>query len=81
MAERFPGNRAMDDGFGHRWRHGWRACLLHEANDPMPPNMRVLGAWRLSVCGFPMRLPPSDVERHAEIAQIQESLPEDAHQR
>ena len=51
MGERFPGDGAMVNGFGRRHLHKWEARLLHEADYPAPPDMRVLGSWRLSAGG------------------------------
>lgn len=59
MAERFPGDRAAANGFGRHWLHDWEARLLQEANYPTPPDMCVLGAWRLSARGAPCLCPPA----------------------
>ena len=48
MAERFPGDGAVANGFGRRHLHEDKARLLYEAEYPVPPDMRVPGAWRIS---------------------------------
>ncbi|KAE8793565.1 Homeobox protein KNOX3 [Hordeum vulgare] len=78
MAEQFPGDGAATNGFSRRSLHEWEARVLHEANYPAPPDMRMPGAWRLSLGGVPVLPPPSAVERRGEIACIRASLPEDA---
>ncbi|KAE8793116.1 Homeobox protein KNOX3 [Hordeum vulgare] len=62
--------------FPCRWLHEWEARLLQEANYSTPPDMRVPGAWQLSIDGVPVPSPSSDAERPAEIAWIRASLPE-----
>ena len=57
MAERFPGDGAAVNGFGRRHLHEDEARLLFEAEYPVPPDMRVPGAWRISVGGVPVPLP------------------------
>ena len=69
MAEHFPGDGAAVNGFGRRHLHKGEARLLFEAEYPVPPDMRVPGAWRISAGGVPVPPPP------AEIARIRASLP------
>ncbi|KAE8802392.1 hypothetical protein D1007_21947 [Hordeum vulgare] len=80
MMERFSRDGAAANVLGCRWLHEWEARLLQEANNPTPPDMRVPGAWQLSVGRVLVPPPPCNAERHAKIARIQESLPKDAHQ-
>ncbi|KAE8808480.1 hypothetical protein D1007_15034 [Hordeum vulgare] len=79
MAERFPDDGEAANGFERRFLHEWEARLLHEANYPTLPDMRVPRAWRLSTDGILVPSPPSCVERDVEIARIRESLLKDAH--
>ena len=67
MAERFPGDGAAANGFGRRHLHEDEARLLYEAEYPVPPDMRVPGAWRISAGGVPVPPPPSGAARRAEI--------------
>ena len=78
MGERFPDDGAAANGFGRRWLHLWEARLLHEANYPAPPDMRVPGTWRLSAGGVPVPPPPTGLDRLAEIRAIRAAMPEDA---
>ena len=75
MAERFPGDGVAANGFGRRHLHEDEARLLFEAEYPVPPDMRVPGAWRISVGGVPVPPPPTGAGRRAEIARIRASLP------
>ena len=75
MAERFPGDGAAANGFGRRHLHEDEARLLYEAEDPVPPDMRVPGAWRISMGGVPVPPVPTDAARRAEIARIRSNLP------
>ncbi|KAE8808824.1 Homeobox protein KNOX3 [Hordeum vulgare] len=74
MTERLLDDGAVANGFGHRFLHEWVACLMHEANYPMPHDMHVPGEWRMSVGGVPMPPSPFGAERDAKIAWIRESL-------
>ena len=75
MAECFPGDGAAANGFGRRHLHENEARLLFEVEYPVPPDMRVPGAWRISVGGVPVPPPPTGAARRAEIACIRASLP------
>ena len=75
MVERFPGDGAAANGFGRRHLHEDEARLLFEVEYPVPPDMRVPGAWRISVGGVPVPPPPPGAARRAEIARIRASLP------
>ena len=75
MAERFPGDGAVANGFGRRHLHEDEARLLFEAEYPVPPDMRVLGAWRISPGGMPVPPVPTGAARRAEIARIRSNLP------
>ena len=75
MAEHFPGDGATANGFGRRHLHKGEARLLFEAEYPVPPDMRVPGAWRISTDGVPVPPPPTGAARRAEIARIRASLP------
>ena len=52
MAERFPDDGAAANGFGRRHLHEDEARLLFEAEYPVPPDMRVPGAWSNLVAFF-----------------------------
>ncbi|KAE8788441.1 hypothetical protein D1007_37468 [Hordeum vulgare] len=80
MVEQFPDYGAAANGFHSRSFHEWEAQALHEANYPASPDMRMPGAWRLSVGGVPVPPPPSDKECHSKIVCIRASLPEHARQ-
>ena len=75
MAERFPGDGAAANGFGRRHLHEDEARLLFEAEYPVPPDMRVPGAWRISAGGVPVPPVPTGAARRAEIARIRSNLP------
>ena len=75
MAERFPGEGAAANGFGRRHLHEDEARLLFEAEYPVPPDMQVPGAWRISAGGVPVPPPPTGAARRVEIARIRASLP------
>ena len=74
MAKRFPGDGAAANGFGRRHLHEDEARLLFEAEYPVPPDMRVPGAWRISAGDVPVPPIPTGVARRAEIARIRSSL-------
>lgn len=78
MAERYPGDGAMANGFGRRHLHEDEARLLYEADYPAPPDMRVPGSWRLSVGGVPVPLASIGADRRAKIVRIRSSLLEQA---
>ncbi|XP_048574286.1 disease resistance protein RGA5-like [Triticum urartu] len=75
MAERFPDDGAAANGFGRRHLHEDEARILFKADYPVPSDMRVPGAWRISAGGVPVPPPPTGVARRAEIARIRASLP------
>ena len=75
MTERFPGDGAAANGFGRRHLHESEARLLFEAEYPVPPDMQVPGAWRISAGGVPVPSIPAGTARRAEIARIRSSLP------
>ena len=75
MAERFPGDGAAANVFGRRHLHEDEARLLYEAEYPVPPDMWVPRAWRISAGGVPVPPPPTGAARSAEIARIRASLP------
>ena len=75
MAERFPGDGAAANGFWRRHLHEDEARLLFEAEYPVPSDMRVPGAWRISAGGVPVSPVPTGAARRAEIARIRSSLP------
>ena len=77
MAERYPGDDVMANGFGRRHLQEAEARLLYEAEYPTPPDMRVPGTWRLSAGGVPVPLVPEGAARRAEIACIRSSLTEE----
>ncbi|KAE8808195.1 Homeobox protein KNOX3 [Hordeum vulgare] len=76
MVERFPGDGAAANGFGHRHLREDEARLFYEADYPATPDMRGPGSWRLSVGGVPVPPPPSGADRRAENAHICSGLPE-----
>ncbi|KAE8787339.1 Homeobox protein KNOX3 [Hordeum vulgare] len=76
MVERFRDDGAAANCFGRRHLHEDEAGLLYEADYPAPPDMRVLGSWRLSVGGVPVPPPPSGADPRVEITRIRSSLPE-----
>src|SRR3954471_17626412 len=80
MAERFPGDGAAANGFGRRHLHEDEARLLFEAEYPVPPDMRVPGAWRMSDGGVAVQPPPTGAARRAKIERIRASLPRAARQ-
>nr|BDI54548.1 receptor-like protein 12 [Triticum aestivum] len=77
MAERYPGDGAAANGFGRRHLQEPEALLLYEVEYPAPPDMRVLGAWRLSAGGVPVPPVPEGAAWWAEIARIRSSLTEE----
>ena len=77
MAERYPGDAAAANGFGRRHLHEEEARLLYEADYPAPPDMRVLGSWKLSAGGVPVPPVPEGAARRAEIARVRSSLTEE----
>ena len=57
MAERYPVDGAVGNGFGRRHLHEDEACLLYKADYPVPLDMRVPGSCKLraggvSVCRY-----------------------------
>ena len=80
MGEHFPGDDAAANSFGRRTLHAREAYLLHEANYPAPPDMRVPARWRLNAGGVPAP-PQPDAEHpdhfHGEIKRVRASLPEE----
>ena len=78
MAERFSGDGAAANGFGRRHLHENEARLLYEAEYPVPSDMQVPKAWRISAGGVPVPPPPTGAARRAEIARIRASLPQAA---
>ncbi|KAE8781966.1 Homeobox protein KNOX3 [Hordeum vulgare] len=75
MAQRYPGDGAAANGFGRRHLHESEGRLLYEADYTAPPDMRVLGLWRMSANGVPVPPLPSRADRCAKIVSIQSSLP------
>ena len=69
MAERFPGDGTAANGFWRRHLHEDEARLLFKAEYPVPPDMRVPGAWRISAGGVPVPAPPIGAARRAEIGR------------
>ncbi|KAE8812021.1 Homeobox protein KNOX3 [Hordeum vulgare] len=70
MGPCFPDDGAVANSFGRHHLHEDEARLLYEADYPAPPDMWVLGSWRMSVGGVLVPPPPSRADRQAEIARI-----------
>ena len=77
MSARYPGDAAAANGFGPCSLHESEAHLLHEANYPAPPDVRVPSWRRLRVGGVPvppLPVPETPAYFHAEIKRAWVSL-------
>ena len=77
MAERFPGDPAVANGFGRCSLADWEGRLLYEAGYPAPPDMRAPQTWHLSAGGVPIPPPPEGAELVEAIDRVRTGMDDD----